>query len=73
MRIHYGKIDVDPSYIAWVECSREDIDEVRKIFPGKEYEILVGIRSNYDPLTCPYHMIDNPPPSTYGFDIHKRG
>jgi len=72
MQVHFQTIEEDPDHIAWVQCDREDLPEVEKIFPVEKYEILVGIRPNYDPLTCDTHTLNNPPAPTWGVDIRKR-
>ena len=52
MQVHFRSIDIDPDYIAWVECKPEDLDKVKEIFPVENHEILVGLKYNHDPLTC---------------------
>ena len=60
MQIYYQQIKELPDYIAWIQCDRENIDEIRKMFPKEEYEILVAIKPNYDPLTCSTRVLYNP-------------
>jgi len=72
MQIYYGQIDEEPNYIAWVQCDREDLDEVREMFPIEEYELTVGVKPNYDPLTCSTQVLYNPPAPTWGVDVWKR-
>ena len=72
MQVHFQTIEEDPDHIAWVQCDREDLPEVEKIFPVEKYEILVGIKPNYDPLTCDTYTLNNPPAPTWGVDVRKR-
>ena len=72
MQVYFQSIEHDPDHVAWVQCEPEDLDEVRQIFPVENYEILVGIKSNYDPLTCDTYTLQNPPAPTWGVDVRKR-
>ena len=72
MQIHYKLDDEIPNLVAWVQCEPEQLDEVRQMFPVENYEILVGIKSNYDPLTCDTYTLNNPPAPTWGVDVWKR-
>ena len=72
MQIYYQQIKELPDYIAWIQCDRENIDEIRKMFPEEKYEILVAIKPNYDPLTCSTRVLYNPPAPTWGIDVWKR-
>jgi hypothetical protein len=72
MQIHYRLDNEIPNLVAWVQCEPEQLDEVRQMFPVENYEILVGIKSNYDPLTCDTYTLNNPPAPTWGVDVWKR-
>ena len=72
MQIYYGQIEEEPNYVAWVQCDREDLDDVREVFPTEEYELTVGVKPNYDPITCSVETLNNPPASTWGVDVWKR-
>jgi len=72
MQIHYRLDNKIPNLVAWVQCEPEQLDEVRQMFPVENYEILVGIKSNYDPLTCDTYTLNNPPAPTWGVDVWKR-
>ena len=72
MQVYFQSIEEDPDHIAWVQCEPEELDEVKKIFPVENHEILVGLRYNYDPLTCDSYTLHNPPAPTWGVDIRKR-
>jgi len=72
MQVHFQTLEHDPDHVAWVQCKPEDLDEVREIFPVETHEILVGIRYNYDPLTCDVRTLNNPPAPTWGVDVRKR-
>ena len=72
MQVHFKSIDVDPDYIAWVQCEPEELEQVKEIFPVENHEILVGLRYNHDPLTCDTHTLYNPPAPTWGVEIRKR-
>ena len=72
MEIHYQTLDCDEDHIAWVRCEREDINRVKEIFPVENYELLVAIKPTYDPTTCDYDTLMNPPPGIWGLDIRKR-
>jgi len=72
MQVHFQLIEDDPDHLAWVQCEPEDLNKVREMFPVESYEILVGIRSNYDPLTCDMNTLHNPPAPTWGVDVRKR-
>jgi len=72
MQIYYQRLESDPEHIAWVKCKPEDLDTVKEIFPVKNYGILVGIKPNFDPITCDVHTLNNPPAPTWGVDIRKR-
>lgn len=72
MQVHFQTLEHDPDHVAWVQCEPEDLDEVREIFPVETHEILVGIRHNYDPLTCDVRTLNNPPAPTWGVDVRKR-
>jgi len=72
MQVHFKSIDVDPNYIAWVQCEPEELEQVKEIFPVETYEILVGVKTNYDPLTCDTYTLNNPPAPTWGVDVRKR-
>ena len=72
MQVHFQTLEHDPDHVAWVQCEPEDLDEVREIFPVETHEILVGIRYNYDPLTCDVRTLNNPPAPTWGVDVRKR-
>lgn len=71
MQIYYGQIEEEPNYVAWVQCDRENLDEVRKIFPNKEYELTVGVKPNYNPITCSVKTLNNPPAPTWGVDVWR--
>jgi len=72
MRVEFKSIEEMPNYIAWIECNREDLDEVYAMFPKDKYEILVAIKPNYDPITCSTQVLYNPPAPTWGVDVWKR-
>jgi len=72
MQVHFQNLEHDPDHIAWVQCEPEDLNEVKAIFPVEKYEILVGLKYNYDPATCDTQTLYNPPPPTWGVDIRKR-
>ena len=72
MQIYYERLESDPDHIAWVKCRPENISLLKEIFPVENYEILVGIKPNYDPITCDVHTLNNPPAPTWGVDIRKR-
>ena len=72
MQIYYGQIESEPNYIAWVQCDREDLNQVREVFPEEEYELTVGVKPNYDPTTCDTRTLYNPPAPTWGVDVWKR-
>jgi len=72
MQIYYKQIEAEPNYIAWVQCNRDEMDHLKEIFPVEEYELLVGIKPNYDPLTCDTRTLYNPPAPIWGIDVWKR-
>ena len=72
MQIFYQQLELDPDHIAWVKCKPEDLDMVKEIFPVENYEILVGVKPNFNPITCDVHTLNNPPAPTWGVDIRKR-
>jgi hypothetical protein len=72
MQIYYQRLKHDPNHVAWIRCEKDDIDKVKEIFPVENYEILVGLKYTYDPLTCDTHTLYNPPPPIWGVDIRKR-
>jgi len=72
MQVYYKLDDEIPNYVAWVQCDREQLNEVRQMFPVEYYEIIVGIKPNYDPLTCDVNTLNNPPAPTWGVEVWKR-
>ena len=72
MEVEFQDLEHDPNHIGWIKCEPSDIEEIQKTFPVEEYELLVAIRPTYDPLTCDYHTLMNPPPGIWGLDIRKR-
>ena len=72
MEIHYQTIEQLPDHVAWVKCEPSELDKVREIFPVEEYEILVGIKPTYDPITCDYQTLMNPPPPIWGVDVSRK-
>jgi len=72
MQIHYQRIENMPDYIAWIECNREDLEQVRDMFPEKEFKLLIAVKPNYDPITCSQQVLYNPPAPTWGIDVWKR-
>jgi hypothetical protein len=72
MQVNFKQLKHDPNYVAWVECTREELDQIKEIFPVENYEILVGIKTNYNPITCDIQTLHNPPAPTWGVDIRKR-
>ena len=72
MQIHYQRINNMPDYVAWVQCNREDLEQVRDMFPEKEFELLIAVKPNYDPITCSQQVLYNPPAPTWGIDVWKR-
>ncbi len=72
MQVYFQTIEQDPDHIAWVQCQPEDLDDVRAIFPVEKYEILVGLKYTYDPLTCDTRTLYNPPAPIWGVDVRKR-
>lgn len=72
MQIHYQFLEHDEDHVAWVQCETTDLDKVKTVFPDEEYEMLVAISPNYDPLTCDTQTLYNPPSPTWGVDIRKR-
>lgn len=72
MQIHYQRLEYDEDHVAWVQCEPSDLTELKKIFPVEKYEILVGLKPNYDPITCDTHTLYNPPAPTWGVDVRKR-
>ena len=72
MQIHYQTIESLPDYIAWVQCRPEDREKVIEMFPAEEYELLIAVRPNYDPITCSQQVLYNPPAPTWGLDVWKK-
>jgi hypothetical protein len=72
MQIHYQLNEDIPNYVAWIQCDPKQLNEIRQMFPVEIYEILVGVKPNYDPLTCDTYTLNNPPAPTWGVDVWKR-
>ena len=72
MQIHYQTIESLPDYVAWVQCRPEDREQVIEMFPAAEYELLIAVRPNYDPITCSQQVLYNPPAPTWGLDVWKK-
>lgn len=71
MQINYGKIKGLPDYVAWVQCKPKDLNKLKEIFNVENYYFTVGIKSNYDPITCDTRTLYNPPAPTWGVDVWR--
>ena len=72
MQIYYGEIKEEPNYVAWVKCNREQLEDVRDLFPDGEFELTIAVKPNYNPITCSVEVLNNPPAPTWGVDVWKR-
>ena len=71
MQIYYGEIKEEPNYVAWVKCNREQLEDVRDVFPVDEFELTVAVNQTIS-ITCSVAVLNNPPAPTWGVDVWKR-